>query len=179
MTDKIGPQVDLPLSREGRKNYWDRAYFQYWKARVDEANASPNCTSQMVSNDKPTSTDDAVVRAVKLLNIPPGSRILDLACGYGRSFPYLQPASKGLVGVDISTDMISAAREQFGKIPGVEFLVSEAESIPLPSESFDRIFFFALLTICSDISKPSISNGGKLRLLIFGLAFAEMPVPTP
>jgi ubiquinone/menaquinone biosynthesis C-methylase UbiE len=52
-------------------------------------------------------------RALELLDIKPGSNVLDLACGTGQNFPYLSSAigqNGRLVGVDISKGMLQKSR---------------------------------------------------------------------
>ncbi len=52
-------------------------------------------------------------RAVEKLRLKPGDTVLDLACGTGLNFPYLQEAvgEKGkIVGFDYSKEMLNAAR---------------------------------------------------------------------
>jgi len=52
-------------------------------------------------------------RALKMLELKPGSVVLDLACGTGQNFPYLSSAvgkNGALVGIDVSKGMLRKAR---------------------------------------------------------------------
>ena len=35
------------MNDNDREQYWNDSYVKYWKARVEEANANPNCTSSI------------------------------------------------------------------------------------------------------------------------------------
>ena len=57
-------------------------------------------------------------RAVELLNLRPGDRVLDLGCGPGGSFPFLVPAvgsSGKVVGVEISPEVSFNARKRIAR----------------------------------------------------------------
>lgn len=69
--------------------------------------------------------------------------VLDVACGAGTGSRYL--VSKGarkVVGVDISEDAIREAKTWNERGNGAEFVLSDAESLPLPSNSFDVVVSF-------------------------------------
>ena len=69
--------------------------------------------------------------------IKPGSAVLDLGVGGGRTTPYLSSRASRYVGIDYASEMIRACRQKF---PGLEFLVAEASHLPdLASCSFDAI----------------------------------------
>ena len=60
-------------------------------------------------------------RAVELLNLKPGDRVLDVGCGPGGSFPFLVPAvgsSGKVVGVEISPEVSFNARNVLQEIDG-------------------------------------------------------------
>jgi ubiquinone/menaquinone biosynthesis C-methylase UbiE len=64
--------------------------------------------------------------------------VLDIGCGTGELLARLeewQPAH--LAGLDISANMIAAAREKLG--PQVDLHVGDAESLPWPDGSFDLV----------------------------------------
>ena len=64
---------------------------------------------------------------------PPG-RILDAACGTGRHSEWLAARGHELVGVDISTDMLTRAR---AKLPRARFEQGDLTALPLPDCSVD------------------------------------------
>lgn len=73
-----------------------------------------------------------------LAAIPPGSRVLDLACGPGVTTRLLvETGAAEAVGVDISTDMLTLA-EQGPPMPEVSFRNADVTArLPFPDESFD------------------------------------------
>jgi len=71
--------------------------------------------------------------------IVPGSDILDLGVGAGRTAPVLAPLARNYLGVDYSQEMIAAAKRNF---PQYRFSVMNAADLStLASESFDVIVF--------------------------------------
>lgn len=49
--------------------------------------------------------------------LPPGSLILDAACGAGRYLPYLLEEKHSVIGIDQSQGMLARAKEKFPAIP--------------------------------------------------------------
>jgi len=60
--------------------------------------------------------------------IPPGGRVLDVACGHGRHLRYLSSLGFAVVGVDRDEAALGALRE----IGGVEIHVADIEAGPWP-----------------------------------------------
>jgi ubiquinone/menaquinone biosynthesis C-methylase UbiE len=80
-------------------------------------------------------------RAVQLLGDVPVERGLDIACGTGMSTVALRTHADIVVGVDVSPEMLRAAR----RVPGVSYLFARAERLPFSGGSFDAV------TCCSGI----------------------------
>lgn len=85
--------------------------------------------------------------AVNRLDLEPGSRVLDMGCGTGASFPFLVRAvgSAGeVVGVDISPDLASIAQKRTDEAGwnNVQVAVGPAQKIALPG-TFDGLLPFA------------------------------------
>jgi len=81
-------------------------------------------------------------RLVKLAGVRSGSRVLDVAAGYGE--PALTAARKAgpegrVVATDISAEMLAFGRERAAAagLGNVEFMESDASSLDFPHESFD------------------------------------------
>src|SRR5688572_12534600 len=73
--------------------------------------------------------------AVSRLCLEPGSRVLDVACGTGASFPFLVQAvgpDGEVVGVDISPDLAAIAKKRIEqeKWNNVHVAVGPAQTIP-------------------------------------------------
>jgi enediyne biosynthesis protein CalE5 len=89
-----------------------------------------------------SSTSMVSERLVELAGIEPGSRVLDVAAGYGE--PSLTAARKAgpdgtVVSTDISAEMLAYGREraEAAGLENIEFMVSDANSLDFPKESFD------------------------------------------
>jgi SAM-dependent methyltransferase len=79
---------------------------------------------------------------VELADVRAGSRVLDVAAGYGE--PALTAARKAgpagrVVATDISAEMLTFGRERAATagLSNVEFIESDASSLDFPQESFD------------------------------------------
>jgi ubiquinone/menaquinone biosynthesis C-methylase UbiE len=81
-------------------------------------------------------------RLVELAGVRAGSRVLDIAAGYGE--PALSAARKAgpegrVVATDISPEMLAFGRERAttAELGNVEFIESDASSLDFPRGSFD------------------------------------------
>jgi SAM-dependent methyltransferase len=86
-------------------------------------------------------------KATNLLQLHTGSRVLDVGCGSGGSFPYLVQAvgpSGKVVGVELSSSSAAHARRRASKNgwSNVEVLDSDAEEVHL-AETYDGLLMFA------------------------------------
>src|SRR5918996_534592 len=118
--------IDPVGFRDGQRDSWDHAAagWKKWSEWMDRYMAS-------VSE-----------RLVELAGVEPGSRVLDVAAGYGE--PALTAARKAgpdgsVVATDISAEMLAYGRERAAAagLENIEFLESDANSLDLPKESFD------------------------------------------
>ena len=90
-----------------------------------------------------TATQEVSKRLVELAEIKPGSKVLDIATGIGE--PALTAAKQvgntgHILAIDISPQMLSFAKERaisLGLQEAVEFKEGDAETIDLPSSTFD------------------------------------------
>jgi SAM-dependent methyltransferase len=81
-------------------------------------------------------------RLVELAGVRPGSRVLDVAAGYGE--PALTAARRAgrqgsVVATDISAEMLAFGRERAAQagLGNVEFVESDASGLDFPRKSFD------------------------------------------
>src|SRR5256714_7318774 len=81
-------------------------------------------------------------RLVELAGVEPGSRVLDVAAGYGE--PSLTAARRAgaegaVVATDISAQMIAFGRERTAAagVENIDFLEADAASLDFPPDSFD------------------------------------------
>jgi ubiquinone/menaquinone biosynthesis C-methylase UbiE len=80
-------------------------------------------------------------RALDLLDLKPGLRVLELGCGTGGITRLLLERGVSVTGVDSSERMLSRARRRG---PGAQFLCSRLEDFESVG-SFDRVFFAFVL----------------------------------
>jgi enediyne biosynthesis protein CalE5 len=81
-------------------------------------------------------------RLVELARVEPGSRVLDVAAGYGEpSLTAARAAGPGgtVVATDISAEMIGFGRERAAAagLGNIEFVESDAAGLEFPDDSFD------------------------------------------
>lgn len=77
---------------------------------------------------------------VERLHIPPGSDVLDVACGTGNlAIPAAREGAK-VIGVDIATNLLEQARVRASN-EGLkaEFREGDAEALPFPDAQFDAV----------------------------------------
>jgi demethylmenaquinone methyltransferase/2-methoxy-6-polyprenyl-1,4-benzoquinol methylase len=117
-------------------------------------------------------------RLVRLAQVKPGDRALDLCCGTGDLAFALAARGAAVVGLDFSERMLAIAEQRKAKTSGgripVEFLRGDAQQIPLADASFDLVTVgYGLRNLSSwetglremrRVAKP----GARLLILDFG-----------
>lgn len=108
--------------------------------------------------------EEEVVHAL-LAELPPGSRVLDAACGTGRHAAFLSGRGHAVTGVDGSPEMLERAA---AKVPRATFLTGELDRLPLRDRSFDAAVCALALSHSRDI-RPAVAElarvlrpGGRL-----------------
>ncbi|MFO1489166.1 MAG: ubiquinone/menaquinone biosynthesis methyltransferase, partial [Verrucomicrobiota bacterium] len=80
-------------------------------------------------------------RLVRLAEVEAGQRALDLCCGTGDIAMALAGRGARVTGLDFSEPMLAVAREKklngAGQVP--EFIQGDAQAVPFPDHSFDRV----------------------------------------
>jgi enediyne biosynthesis protein CalE5 len=118
--------VDAVEFRDGQRQQWNSAAtgWRKWSALIDQAASAISA------------------RLVELAGVEPGSRVLDVAAGYGE--PSLTAARAAgpegsVVATDISAEMLAFGRERAAEagLGNIEFLESDASSLSFPEGSFD------------------------------------------
>lgn len=110
--------------------------------------------------------------AALMLDVHPGMRVLDLACGSGDMSARLRPLvgdNGAVVSADININMLRAGRKRNSPL----LIQCNAESLPFPSRSFDRVIIaFGLRNITDkqttlrEIHRV-LKFGGKAAVLEF------------
>ena len=119
-------------------------------------------------------------RAVELLNLKTGDRVLDVGCGPGGSFPFLVPAvgtSGKVVGVEISPEVSCNARKRIAKNKweNVEVIEAAAQEVHLTG-TFDGLLMFAAADVYA--SEEALENilphvKSNARVAAFGAKFSS------
>ena len=114
-------------------------------------------------------------KAVQLLNLKEGDRVLDVGCGPGGSFPYLVRAvgkSGQVVGVEISPEISINARRRIEKNGwrNVEVIEASAQEVHLTG-TFNGLLMFAAADVYA--SEEALENifshlNEKARVAAFG-----------
>jgi SAM-dependent methyltransferase len=69
----------------------------------------------------------------------PGCRILDIGCGTGRYLRRFTSAHSWIIGIDLSRNMLTQARQHLAASSDVWLVQASASALPFTSASFDRI----------------------------------------
>jgi enediyne biosynthesis protein CalE5 len=118
--------IDPVEFRDGQRQQWNQAAtgWRKWSDLID------------------TAASEISERLVELAGVEPGSRVLDVAAGYGE--PSLTAArvagSEGkVVATDISDEMLAYGRERASAsgLDNIEFVESDAAGLDFPEGSFD------------------------------------------
>jgi SAM-dependent methyltransferase len=118
--------IDPGEFRDGQRKQWNTAAggWRKWNELIDSAAGG-------ISE-----------RLVELAGVEPGSRVLDVACGYGE--PSLTAAKKAgadgsVVATDISAEMLAYGRQRAAAagLDNIEFVEADASALDFPEDSFD------------------------------------------
>jgi SAM-dependent methyltransferase len=132
-------------------------------------------------------------RLVELAGVRPGSRVLDVAAGYGE--PALTAARKAgpegsVVATDISAEMLAFGREraEAAGLGSVEFIESDASSLDFPPESFDAavsrwgIIFEPDAEVAAERIRGFLLPGARMAISSWGapdkVPFLSIPMRT-
>ena len=114
-------------------------------------------------------------RAVEALNVSPGDTVVDLGCGTGQNFPWLERAvnsSGRIVGVDLTDAMLLEARHRVESAgwANVELVESDAADYAFPGDVAGVLSTFAM-TMVDDydgvIRRPADALRPEGHLVIF------------
>jgi enediyne biosynthesis protein CalE5 len=169
--------VDSVEFREGQREQWDKAAtgWRKWSELID------------------TATSRVSERMVELAGIEPGSRVLDVAAGYGE--PSLSAARVAgpegkVVATDISAEMLAYGRERAREagLDNIEFVESDAAGLDFPEHSFDAalsrfgIIFEPDAEDAASRVRGFLEPGGRMAIASWGtpeqVPFLAIPMQT-
>jgi ubiquinone/menaquinone biosynthesis C-methylase UbiE len=107
----------------------------------------------------PASSARLIDAVVRLIGLPPRSKMIDLGCGSGAFTHLLQCAGYACIGLDISGKLLRLARHRY---PAIEFAQGDIEHLPFADGSFDG----ALLSgVVHHLPDPSVCAAETFRIL--------------
>jgi ubiquinone/menaquinone biosynthesis C-methylase UbiE len=110
-------------------------------------------------------------RALELLALQSGEKVLIPGVGTGADLPYL-PGGVDAVGIDLSPNMLAIARLKIDRCPAsVHLIQGDAQTLLVEAESFDTVILNLILSVvpdgkaCLQSASSALKPGG--RLVIF------------
>ena len=106
--------------------------------------------------DETVSRDDSYQNKVilpnllRLMEIKPGEKILDVGCGTGFFAAEFSKAGAKVYGIDVGEELLAIARKN---APKVEFKSASADALPFGNEIFDKVVFVLSLQNMADMKK--------------------------
>ncbi len=82
-----------------------------------------------------------LARFISICDLKPNHRVLDLATGAGHVAMAASPLVREVVALDVAEEMLDQARSLSAsqEARNVTFVLADAEALPFPAESFDRV----------------------------------------
>ncbi len=124
---------------------------------------------------------DARARAIELLDLQPGERVLDVACGTGANFALIERrigAAGELVGLDLTPEMLDRAHARIARQDWQNIRLQQADVCAAGREQLDEPFDAAVCTLglsvipdwqgAWEVMKSSIRPGGRLAIMDAG-----------
>jgi len=147
-------------------------------------------------DDVSFAVSDALAHAAQRLNARPGERILDVATGTGWSARNVARTGAAVTAVDISQELLAAARALSGHIrPAIAFREGDAGRLPFEERAFDGIISTFGVMFARDQAKAAhelarvCRSGGRLALTtwategsvaeFFGIIARHSDAPSP
>jgi SAM-dependent methyltransferase len=97
--------------------------------------------SHIYSHRTSLEAEEAVELLLQKTHLPAHSRVLDVCCGNGRHSRVLAQAGMNVVGIDLSHNLLSTAREKSDHLPNVQFIRRDMRQ-PFPQAPYQCVTNF-------------------------------------
>lgn len=143
------PDLTFPRQLEGEQ----KETLSYYENVADVYDDVAHLSFRIQNVDETKARQDFV----RLLNLQPGFRVLELACGTGRDSGFIAERLNDtgqLYLQDISRAMLIQSKKKLSGVSvPVEFVIGNACFLPFPDNYFDAVFSFGGLGVFGDIAK--------------------------
>jgi ubiquinone/menaquinone biosynthesis C-methylase UbiE len=115
---------------------------------------------------------DITQKTIRLMNLRPTDRVLDLGCGSGWATRLVAREADEVVGVDVSDEMVKQAAESSKNSVNAKFLWGSAQGIPCADGTFDKMlsvesfYYYADQDAALDEIFRAMAPGGRIFILI-------------
>jgi ubiquinone/menaquinone biosynthesis C-methylase UbiE len=121
---------------------------------------------------------DITEKTIRLMDLRPGDRVLDLGCGAGWAARLLarrvedQDGSGKVIGLDVSDEMIRRAQAMPSEFENISYVCGSAQKIPGPDNFFDKVLSVESFYYYPDQEKVLrelfrvLAPGGRMFILI-------------
>lgn len=94
-------------------------------------------------------------QAIEKMGVQPDAQVLDVGCGSGWASRLLAEKARdgGVIGIDISDEMIRVARESSIGFSNLTFEVASAETLPFATSQIDDVFSMESLYYYADMTR--------------------------
>lgn len=93
---------------------------------------------------------------LKHMKFDPNEIVLDLGCGTGFLFHYINQKIGFLVGIDMSRNALREAKKRTKNMPNIVLVRADADNIPFLDHSFDKVFAITVLQNMPDLKKTIV-----------------------
>jgi ubiquinone/menaquinone biosynthesis C-methylase UbiE len=95
---------------------------------------------------------------LRMLDIKPGERVLEIGCGTGHALTRLSATDGRVVGLDLSAGMLARARRTGSRSrgPRAEFCQGDTVRLPFKSNSFNAVFLSFTLELFPETEIPLV-----------------------
>lgn len=167
--NKVIPYSDrTPEEKKKIKNFDKKMTTDSWKQEYDEGT-----DRHWMDGLTPCPLAKEVVKELDELNISP-AEILEIGIGNGRDSIFMAKKGHNVIGIDISPEPVSIAKEKAkkGKIKNVKFETGDAENLKYKSNIFDVVYSVAaihstpLQSVLKEVYRI-LKPGGMVKLFLY------------